>query len=172
LSHDSRVTIGHHDPPDTTGGAVSAGAGVGAVSWVGTDGWLSAGADSWLGGGALSAGAPSWLGAGSGVGVGASLRGAADSEDSLDGACGGGCTWRADPPEPAEEPPPRERVAEAPDLFSVRPGKALAATSANTPVSATDPAINQRLTRFRRCNAASLALAAARGIKSSYSPSR
>ncbi len=56
-----------------------------------------------------------------------------------------------------DELPCREPVV--PLVLTLRPGKALAATSANTPVSATEPAINQRLARLRRCNALSRAFA-------------
>jgi hypothetical protein len=51
--------------------------------------------------------------------------------------------------------PEREPVPLA--LFAVRPGKALAATSEKTAVSATDPAIIQRLVRLSRRSATSLA---------------
>lgn len=44
------------------------------------------------------------------------------------------------------------------DVFSALPGNALAATSVNIPVSATDPAISHRLTRPSLRSAASLAI--------------
>ncbi len=45
----------------------------------------------------------------------------------------------------------------APAALTVLPGKALAATSANTPVSATEPATSQRFARLSLRRAASLA---------------
>jgi len=45
----------------------------------------------------------------------------------------------------------------APAALTVLPGKALAATSANTPVSVTEPATSQRFARLNRRRAASLA---------------
>lgn len=44
-----------------------------------------------------------------------------------------------------------------PGALTVLPGKALAAASANTPVSATEPATSQRFARLSLCSAASLA---------------
>jgi hypothetical protein len=44
------------------------------------------------------------------------------------------------------------------ELLTVRPGKALAATSENTAVRATEPAISQRLARRSLRNAASRVL--------------
>jgi hypothetical protein len=52
----------------------------------------------------------------------------------------------------------------APAAFTVLPGKALAATSANTAVNATEPANSQRLTRLNLRRAASLVLVGLIGI--------
>jgi hypothetical protein len=51
-----------------------------------------------------------------------------------------------------------------PAALTVLPGKALAATSANTPVRATEPAMSQRLTRLSLLSAASRVLVGLCGI--------
>jgi hypothetical protein len=56
----------------------------------------------------------------------------------------------------------RERLA--PAVFTALPGKALAATSANTPVSATEPATSQRFTRLNLRSASSLMFVGLGGI--------
>jgi hypothetical protein len=68
-----------------------------------------------------------------------------------------------DSPEPEDPAPDEDRLdwLELPacfdvPVFAVLPGKALAATSANRPVSATLTAISQRFARCRRFSAASL----------------
>lgn len=52
----------------------------------------------------------------------------------------------------------------APVVLTVLPGKALAATSANTPVRATEPAISQRFARLSLRSAASLAVVGLGGM--------
>jgi hypothetical protein len=144
-------------------GADSWAGAAGAVSWDGADSWEgAAGADSWDGAdsweGAAGAdscdGADSCEGAGSGVAVPC-------------GTCTGG--W-IDPEEELEDAlelwPVLERDPVAPDALTVLPGKALAATSENTPVSATEPATNQRLVRLNLRRAASLAFVGLCGIAS------
>jgi hypothetical protein len=125
-----------------TGAGSSAGADSceGAASWAGVAsreglGSEDSGLDSWLD---SCAGGASWEGATSGVVLdfGASLgafKALVDPEDL-----------------PECEPVP-------PAAFALRPGKALAATSEKTAVSATDPAIIQRLARLSRRSATSLA---------------
>jgi hypothetical protein len=147
---------------------------VGADSCVGTGAVSCAGADSWLGADSC-AGADSWLGADSGlgedscegadscegdsaVGVGSGVvlargtwaGGWIDWEDALELWCLSAC----------------EREPVVPAAFAVLPGKALAATSANTPVSATEPAASQRLARLSLRRAASLEFVGLCGIAS------
>jgi hypothetical protein len=106
---------------------------VGADSCLGAD--CSVGADS-------GAGADSWVGADSRLDWGASAGGRTGLEEP-EGALPE--EWWVDPVD--------RFVAE--DLAALEPGNALAATSESTAVSATLPAINQRLTRFSRRSAAS-----------------
>jgi hypothetical protein len=123
----------------------------------------SPGEDDSCEGAASCAGAASWLGADSCAGAD-SCEGC-DSCEACDSgtACGarvGGVTDSAEP----EDPAPDEDLLDWLELpacfevpvFEVLPGNALAATSANRPVSATLTAISQRFARCIRFRAASL----------------
>lgn len=116
------------------------------------------GADSCAGADSLTC-AGSCAGADSGAGV-VSSRGADSSVVLGRGACAGGVNGLVVPVEvcvPLVER--REPVVPwAFELLRVRPGNAFAATSENTAVSATEPAISQRLVRRSLRSAASRAL--------------
>lgn len=134
---------------------------MGADSWLGVDSCVGVdsslvGADSWVG---ADSDAASWVGVDSRLACGASA---------------GGCTELDEPEEPEEldelEEPEELEGREEPfaeegclvvvalgveDLAELEPGKALAATSDSTAVSATLPAISHRLTRCSRRSATS-----------------
>jgi hypothetical protein len=79
------------------------------------------------------------------------------------GTCAGGWTELEDPLESRLEAPERDPLA--PAALTVLPGKALAATSANTPVSAIEPATSQRLARLSLRKAASRVFTGLWGIR-------
>ena len=107
---------------------------MGADSWEGAgSSWL----DSWVG----ADGAPSCVGDTSGVVL-------------AWGACVGGFSELEPLDDPFELPPERLCEVVAPAAFAVLPGKALAATSESTAVSASEPATIQRLAWPSRRSAA------------------